>query len=238
MSRTLELQPRLQALADWVRPGSRIADVGTDHGYLPVWLRQNGVVDYAIASDINEEPLLHARRSAEKYAQTGIDFRLCPGLDAIRPEEIDTVIVAGMGGENIAAILADAPWTAAGKHCLLLQPMSRDADLRRWLMDAGYRVLRERLVLDKGVIYPILEVTGGSMEQVREGALYGGFRLQKDPLEGEYLAQRIAKLRRAAEGLRRSRDPADGQRAGELEAILRDLEIMREEWSHANRKGD
>ena len=77
MQRRLELQPRLQAIADWVRPGARIADVGTDHGYLPVWLLQTGVVEYAIASDINESPLEHARRTSREYGQQILDALLC-----------------------------------------------------------------------------------------------------------------------------------------------------------------
>jgi len=160
----LELQPRLQALADWVRPGARLADIGTDHGYLPVWLRLHGVVEYAIASDLRPLPLEHARRSAAEFGAEGIDFRLCDGLADLSPEETDTVVIAGMGGETITAILSAAPWALDGKHTLLLQPMSRAEHLRAWLPENGGKVLRERLVEDKGNLYPILEVTGGEEE--------------------------------------------------------------------------
>ena len=75
----LQLQPRLQLLADLVPQGARLADIGTDHGYLPVWLLQRGKIAAAIAADIGEEPLQHARRTAEEYGVDGIEFRLCDG---------------------------------------------------------------------------------------------------------------------------------------------------------------
>ena len=115
MTRELSLQPRLALLASLVPQGAVLADVGTDHGYIPVCLRQRGVIDRAIASDIGREPLEHARRTAEEYGVGGIDLRLCAGLDAIAPEECDTVLIAGMGGETIWGILAAAPWTRDGR---------------------------------------------------------------------------------------------------------------------------
>ena len=101
----LQLQPRLQLLADMVPFNSRLADVGTDHGYLPVWLLQQGRIPFAIASDINPDPLEHARQSAQEYGVDGIDFRLCGGLDGIKPEEVDTIVIAGMGSNTIVGIL-------------------------------------------------------------------------------------------------------------------------------------
>ena len=98
MTRELSLQPRLALLASLVPQGAVLADVGTDHGYIPVCLRQRGVIDRAIASDIGREPLEHARRTADEYGVGGIDLRLCAWLDAIAPEECDTVLIAGIGG--------------------------------------------------------------------------------------------------------------------------------------------
>ena len=86
----LQLQPRLQLLADLVPQGARLADIGTDHGYLPVWLLQRNKIAAAIAADIGEEPLQHARRTAEEYGVDGIEFRLCDGLKDIQSREVDT----------------------------------------------------------------------------------------------------------------------------------------------------
>ena len=89
--------------------GAHLADVGTDHGFLPVWLRLHGRVASAIASDLRPGPLSRARENAAAWGVDGIDFRLCDGLADIGAEECDTVVIAGMGGENIAAILSAAP---------------------------------------------------------------------------------------------------------------------------------
>ena len=108
MEKELQLQPRLQCIASLVPQGARLADVGTDHGYLPVWLLQHGRIESAIASDINALPLDHARATAREYGVTErMDFRLCPGLAKIKAEECDAIAIAGMGGETIAQILAD-----------------------------------------------------------------------------------------------------------------------------------
>ena len=128
----IALQPRLRLLAEMTPPGGRLADIGTDHGYLPVWLLQEGRIPSAIASDVGAEPLEHARRTAEEYETQGLDFRLCDGLSGIEPEETDTVVIAGMGGETIRDILRAAPWAADGHHTLLLQPMTKVELLRGW----------------------------------------------------------------------------------------------------------
>ena len=147
--RQLQLQPRLQLLATLVPEGSRLADVGTDHGYVPVYLLQRGLIKGAIASDIGAEPLQHAKNTAAEYGVAGINFRLCPGLDTVAPEECDTILIAGMGGETIITILENAPWTKRGEHLLLLQPMTKVEMLRKWLADNGYTFTGERLVFDK-----------------------------------------------------------------------------------------
>ena len=113
----IALQPRLRLLAEMTPPGGRLADIGTDHGYLPVWLLQEGRIPSAIASDVGAEPLEHARRTAEEYETQGLDFRLCDGLSGIEPAETDTVVIAGMGGETIRDILRAAPWAAATPCC-------------------------------------------------------------------------------------------------------------------------
>lgn len=238
-AKQLELQPRLLALAQWVPPGAKLADVGTDHGYLPLFALQTGRVSHAIASDLRPEPLEHARRSAVAYGGgEGLEFRLCDGLDGIAPEETDCVVLAGMGAETIIAILEAAPWTADGAHTLLLQPMSKAETLRQWLAEHGYRALRERLVEDKGTLYPILEVTGGQMPAPTAAQLHGGLLLQQDPLEGRYLDLQLEKLGRAAAGLRCSHREEDARRAEALEAVLTGIKTMREEWDHGNGGGD
>lgn len=228
--RNLELSPRLQLLADWVRPGARIADVGTDHAYLPVWLRLHGRVASAIACDLRKSPLARARETGRTYSVEGIDFRLGDGLAVVSPEEADTIVIAGMGGENIASILEKAPWTADGAHRLLLQPQSRGEVLRAFLAEHGYAIRREALAEDRGFLYPVMEAEGGAMT-LTLGQLYGGAALLHDPLADRYMIETIIRLTIAVAGINRSgsRENGDG-----LRDIITALLSMREEWRYAN----
>lgn len=224
MHNRLALQPRLRAIADLVPNGARLADVGTDHGFIPVDLLLSERIKFAIASDIGAAPLDHAKRTADQYDITsGIEFRLCDGLKDISADEVDCIVIAGMGGDNIASILEAAPWTKE-EVLLLLQPMSKAEVLRRWLSQNGYQVTAEQLVADKGVIYPILSVCGGEMSSVTEAQFWGGFLLNGDPLQERYLDERILRLRRAAAGLEKAKDPSMQQRRNELCSVIAALE--------------
>ena len=227
--RDFALTPRLRLLADWVPPGARLADVGTDHAYLPVWLRLHGRVVSAIACDLREGPLARARETGRAYGADEIDFRLGDGLSVVSPEEADTIVIAGMGGENIAAILEQAPWTADGVHRLLLQPMTRAEVLRRFLMEHGYAIRREILVRDRGTLYPVMEAAGGEMT-LSLGQLYGGAALLYDPLGERYIIEKIIRLTNAVAGLNRARER---QKADALREIITALLSMREEWRRA-----
>lgn len=230
----LRLQPRLALIASLVPQGASIADVGTDHGYLPVYLLQQGFIPHAVASDINREPLAHARRTAEEYGITeGIDFRLCPGLDAVAPQETDTVIIAGMGGETIVEILKNAPWTK--KKTLLLQPMTKAEVLRSWLFENGYAITQEHLVRDKDTLYVVMTATGGERKSITMAQAYCGVKLAQDELCGAYIDARIAKLTRAAEGLKASALADKEQRIAQLEEIIAELKNSRGEWKDGNR---
>ena len=223
----LHLQPRLQLLASLIPEGARLADVGTDHGYVPVYLLQRGLIRSAIASDIGEDPLRHAVQTAAEYEVEGIDFRLCPGLGAIAPEETDTILIAGMGGETIIAILENAPWTKREDHLLLLQPMTKVELLRKWLADNGYTFTGERLVFDKDHLYPIMLVRGGEQEKLSLAQQYGGVMLEGDALYGDYLDERIKKLRIAIDGLLCARNEAQRSAAEKLQEICAALEERR-----------
>lgn len=233
--RDFTLSPRLRLLADWVPPGARLADVGTDHAYLPVWLRLHGRAASAIACDLREGPLARARETGRAWGADGIDYRLGDGLAVVSPEEADTIVIAGMGGENIAAILARAPWAADGRHTLLLQPQSRAEVLRAFLAENGYAIRREALVKDRGTIYPVMEAGGGSMS-LTLGQYYGGADLLQDPLGDRYIIEKIIRLQAAVAGINRS---GGGQEKGDaLREIITALLSMREEWRNANGSRD
>ena len=227
----LQLQPRLQLLADLVPSGSRVVDVGTDHGYLPVWLLQRGRIPGAIAADVGYEPLQHAVRTAAEYGVDGVDFRLCDGLKGVEADEVDTIVIAGMGGETIIHILSAALWTRQpGRYTLLLQPMTKAGELRRWLADNGYCFTAERLVWDKDFLYPVMVVTGGEQPKLSEIELEYGVCLQDDPLYGDFLDRQIGKLQRTVEGKRRSEKEEVRCEAARLAELCDALRQMRKEY--------
>ena len=233
MEHTLELTPRLRAAAELVPAGARLADVGTDHGYLPAWLLLEGRIPRAIAADLRPGPMDRARQTAGKYGLTGkMDFRLCDGLSGVAPEEVDAVAIAGMGGETIAAILEAAPWTAAGERPLILQPMSAQPELRQWLQAHGYAIGREVLAREGETLYTIFLVRPGPMPPLAPAEAWAGrqSRGDTDPLRGAYLDKLIRRAERAAAGLRQSTRPSDAPRLAEVEQVLAGLLDMKEEW--------
>ena len=155
------LDERLSLVASFVREGAVLADVGTDHAYLPIYLLHAGICPRSVATDINEAPLNRAREHAAKYgAAEQISFFLADGLAGIdlAAEGVTDIAVCGMGGELIAGILDAAPYTRKeGVRCIL-QPMSSTEDLRRYLAGAGYRIEDEKLAAAGGKIYTCLAV--------------------------------------------------------------------------------
>ena len=203
----MQLSKRLQCIADFVRPGDRIVDVGTDHAYIPIWLLLNGVVTDAIATDIRPGPLLRARSDAEAF---GVLDRLrllqCDGLALTRPEEVDAVLIAGMGGETIIRILADAPWVKDKR--LILQPQTKQDELRAWLSSNGLAITDARLAYDTGRIYLVWSVEAG------EASPFSGVDApllkHRDPLLRPWLEEQIKRLRKRLHGVGAAAVPDKG----------------------------
>lgn len=223
----MELTPRLYAIAAQVPQGARLADVGTDHGYLPVWLLLHGRIETAIASDLRKGPLDRARETAQQYGQDkNMSFRLCNGLTDIAADEVDTVVIAGMGGETIAAILAAAPWTGRDK-LMFLQPMTGMPQLRQWLQRHGYAILEEQIVQEGKRLYSIWTVKGGAMPLLSPAELWAGVN-KPGPLRLDYLSMIEEKVQKALEGQLAAREPNHASIA-ELEAVLLGLLEMKKE---------
>lgn len=141
------LDARLTQVAAFVRNGSRLADIGTDHALLPSELVREEVCTYAIASDIKKGPVAAATRTVtEAGFADKIDIRLGSGLETVKPDEVDDIVIAGMGGETIAMILDAAPWVKDERYRLILQPMTRAEKLRRYLWENGFDILTEAVV--------------------------------------------------------------------------------------------
>lgn len=153
----VKLSRRLEALADWVPEGARFADIGTDHALLPVYLAGSGRVEFAVAGDVHAGPVLAARRQVEDAGLAGVvSVRQGDGLSVLEPGEVDTVCIAGMGGSLMVRLLEDAGRRLDGVRTLVLSPHVAEDAVRRWLLDNGFVLDRERLLEEDGVIYTLL----------------------------------------------------------------------------------
>ena len=207
MNKKIELSPRLRMVAGLVPPGSRLADIGTDHAYLPAALIQKGTIPTAIAADLRQGPLNRAKATVRECGLTGrVTFRLCSGLEGVRPDEVDAVAIAGMGGETIADILAAAPWTRERDVPLVLQPMSSMDDLRLWLERHGYTIVKEELAREGETLYTALLVRSGAMVPMTAAERLAG-KNTDHPLRGAWLDRWLDKTDRALTGLARAQKP-------------------------------
>ena len=155
----ITLDSRLSLCASFVRQDSKLADIGTDHAYLPVWLCQNGVCKSAVAADINPEPL---SRGQLTIAQAGLEdkvkTRLSDGLKSISADEADDIVIAGMGGELIAKIILDCEYSRDKSKRFILQPMTKSELLIERLCQNGFEILSQDCCVASNKCYTVLLV--------------------------------------------------------------------------------
>ncbi len=158
----IKLDPRLSLAASFVKDGGVAADIGTDHAYIPIYLITEGICKKAIASDINEGPLMRAKANSADYGvENSIYFALTDGLDGLPLEEMSVtdIIICGMGGELIARIINDSEYAKKADVNLILQPMSSIEELRYYLAGNGFRISDEGICTSQGKIYQCINCT-------------------------------------------------------------------------------
>lgn len=232
----LPLSNRLLCCASMVPKGARVADIGTDHGYLPIYLLQQGIACSVAACDLREGPLSSARTHAQRFGVTkGLSFYLSDGLERVEPGSVDTVVCAGMGGELIWRILEAAPWACAPGMTLILQPQNAAQELRVWLAAHGMRAEREDLAKDGGFVYNVMLVRNGAPPALTAGQRYipplllaGGSSLLP-----EYMARIRVSLYKTVEGMKRAASP-DVQRLAEYEQALQEVQQMEEDYGNGS----
>ena len=200
----LPISKRLLCCALMVTPGSRVADIGTDHGYLGIYLLQTGAARHVIACDLRKDPLENARRNAKLFGVDGeMELRLSDGLEKILPDEVDTVVMAGMGGDLIQKILSQCPWRKREGLQFILQPQSAGNVLRRWLCEDGFEIQREEPVQDGHFLYTVMDIRQGEPAPLTPGTEYASPALlaSKSPLVGTYLARVENALQETVRGL-------------------------------------
>jgi len=214
------LDGRLMSAVGYVR-GGIVADVGTDHAYLPVYLVATGRADSAVASDINRGPIENAKETVRKYGlEDKITTLIADGLDGIEPYHPNDVIIFGMGGELIATIVDRAKWTREGTR-LILQPMTKPEALRDYLGEVGFRIVDETLSEADGRVYQTLcaEYDGEKREYHGLARLLG----EKNTERGGELFEKLAKRLRSTYETRRRGKAMSNANTSEEDAVLAEL---------------
>ncbi len=225
---------RLELIASLAAGGRGVADIGTDHAKLPVMLRRMGYGGYITAGDINEGPLAKARRGLYEAGIDDVELVLCDGLEGIDAGRVDTIIVAGMGGDTITGILDrglyDMPqWSGRSDYRLVLHPVTKPEILRYWLVNNGFCITNETYAEDNGVLCQIICAEPGGSEEYLDAELYIGRYLlvKSSPCFEAVLDKHLRRFRTAVRGLESANDASLDAWRKLIENMIDELEKMR-----------
>ena len=240
-----KLSKRLKAIADLAGRGQCLADVGCDHGYLSIYLVEEGRFLRAVAMDVRTGPLQHAKEHIrQRHLEPYIETRLSDGLSALKKGEAQAVVLAGMGGVLMTRILAEGAFVLEPDTTLVLQPQSEVMEFRRYLAANGYAFLEEEMVKEDGKYYPMMRVkrkaSPGSREVNcgRARAVYSDVELKygplllgcRHPVLMEFLQQKYEKQTAIAEKIRRYAGVTAEKQMQRIEGELKELrQILWEE---------
>ena len=226
----MQLSQRLSSVASMVTAGNCLADVGTDHGYVPIYLYERNIIPRAIAMDVNKGPLERAAlHIAESGMKEAIETRLSDGLTALKPGEADSVVIAGMGGPLIIRILSAHPEIAESLKELILQPQSEISEVRIWLYEQGYEIVEEHMVFEDGKYYPMFKaVKNPEAKKLTDLEYkYGKISVLGEPeVLRAYLVREIANKQNILQKLSEETTEKSKGRAMEIKALLAELEEM------------
>lgn len=231
----IQLSARLRAVAAFVAPAARVADVGCDHGYLGIHLltREDPVAS-VIAADLRPAPLAVAVKNAKKYGVSeNMSFYLCDGVQKL-PHDFDTLICAGMGADTIISILSDAPWLKNEQYHLIVQCQSKTHLLRRYLSDEGWHIAQESVLRDGRFLYTVMDVFyKPDHPPLTPGQCYFPPAMTENPCAqtAEYYRRLLRGLRLICNARGEAADPALPSVLAELEALAHDpnLSFLKEE---------
>ncbi len=228
----MKLSNRLYACAGLVRPGSQAADVGTDHGLLPIYLLTHQICSHVVASDLRPKPLQAARDNARQAGiGDGITFCLSDGLRNVPLTDLDTVICAGMGGDTIQSILLGTPEIWRPDVQFILQPQAAAAELRGFLSDHGFHICREIFAQDGTFVYTIMEVFYGDSLPIPPDQRYipQGVPDRQSPLYCAYMRRVRNGLEKTIRGLELATAEPNPQRLAYYRASLHAIEGLEDQ---------
>ena len=230
----IPISQRLLCCASLVEKGAKVADIGCDHGYLGIWLLEQGIAASVAACDLRPLPLEKARENAALFGTADkMTFAVADGLTAIEPNTVDTVVCAGMGGDCIAHILECAPWVKNPVYTLILQPQTSGNDLRRYLGENGFTIEREELVQDSGFLYFTMVVRHGNGKPLTPGEQYLSRQLLHcgSDLLPDYFDRVLRALEKTVAGMEKSKQPPE--KLDYYRQALREVQEMRNEYETA-----
>ncbi len=233
MNAEKNMTPRLLAIADCVSEGSTIADIGTDHAYIPIYLMQKGIIKKAYAMDINEGPISRAEDNILKFKMDDkIVTRLSDGLKKLELGEADEIVIAGMGGILISEIL-DARQDLWKNTKFVLQPMTATEELRKYLVKNGFIITKETLAKEDNKIYQIICAELGKMQIEREVDYYISPYLVKNKIKltEELIKLRIGEFEKMLAGLKASNREETKEKLKYVEMLLDELYDVQKECS-------
>lgn len=225
----ISLGHRLQKVADFVPAGASLADIGSDHGYLAAWLLQRRKIRLAIAGELNREPAERARQTARAV---GLEERMLvregAGLVVLQPGEVDTIVIAGMGGTTIIEILESNAAVMSTLRRLVLQPNVAGIRVRSWLSEHAWAIIDEALVSENEIIYEVIVAEPGEMSQLTAlQAEIGPVLLRERPeLFIPRVQSAIAERHYIAEQLLQSPSAAAAAKRQELLAQAKELQSL------------
>lgn len=220
----MELSPRLNKIAESIRGYESVADIGSDHAYLPIYLIKEGIVKKAVASDINKGPVETAKKKMRQHGiEAGIDVRRGNGLEVISPGETDVIVIAGMGGILIREILERDGKVAESAKLLVIQPM-RDSDkVRKWLFEKGFGIIDEELIKEEDRIYEIIWAKPGYESRKTEREMLVGDLIveKKHPLAAEFIDKKVKELEKVVSDLADKDTENSRKRTEECKRLLK-----------------
>ena len=192
----IKLDDRLSAVAGLVRNGKRVADIGTDHGYLVAYLVENGVCPGGIAADLRKGPLENARQTViQQGLSEKIELILSDGLQNIPENSCDDIVIAGMGGNLIAEILEKASWVKSDRINIVAQPMTHAEVLRQYFIDNGFAINTERTATDGKRYYCIISASyTGIVKDCNPSYIYTGEIRPESDTDIKYLQKILTAL--------------------------------------------
>lgn len=219
-----KLSKRLAAVAAYVPKNSRLADVGSDHAYLPLFLVEKGHIDFAVAGEVVQGPYQSALANVTQASkQEQIQVRLANGLAAIdSSDQIDTITIAGMGGRLIADILSAGMAKLVNVQRLILQPNNREDELRIWLEENGFQIVAEEMVVENQKFYEILVVEQGQMTLNQLEKRFGPYLMQ------EKSADFIAKWQNEARKLSHSLEKVPSDHQDDIALLREKIKAIKE----------